>query len=287
MIKKLNSYKNSYFHRIQEKKGAILHVSKNTIIIDLDDTLFTTFKRKWLAFKHMEKQFSIPLNLNAKKVANSFGFEDYIKKYSPKSFENIPEKTKENMKNEWFNHFISEATFKIHLENNNNKKFKSFSKEIVDYLLQEQERTKNLSKFISNLVGFNIIYLSGRPQSLYEASVEELKLNNFPLPNGSTIRLQLKNKDQSDLESKHEIIACLDLNSIFCIFEDNEEIIQDILNIYKQQNKRPPWIYRNIPPYRNYLTLGDNVYSDLAEFTKVVEKEIENFSVRKKRSKIK
>jgi hypothetical protein len=106
----------------------MLCMSKNIIIIDLDDTLFTTFQRKWLAFRNLEKAKNIPLELNAKKVAYSFGFEDYIKKNKPKTLNNLPKDRLDELKNYWFSLFISEDIFSKYLKTNGN--FHNYSQEI-------------------------------------------------------------------------------------------------------------------------------------------------------------
>ncbi len=260
-------------------------MSNNIIIIDLDDTLFTTFQRKWLAFRHLEKTKNIPLELNAKKVANSFGFEDYILKNKPKTLINLPKDRLDSLKNEWFNIFISKDIFDKYLETNG--VIHHYSKDVRDYLTEEQSRTKILSGFISGLIGFEIIYLSGRPASLYDASIEELKMHGFPVPNGHRIKMILKQKDQSDLQFKHETLTGMDLDRIFCIFEDNEDIIIDFLNIYRSKNKDPPPIYRNIPPYRSYIYLGENVYSDFEKFRSALYGQLENSQPSSNKTEIK
>ncbi len=257
-------------------------MSKNIIIIDLDDTLFTTFQRKWLAFRNLEKAKNIPLELNAKKVAHSFGFEDYIEKNKPKTLNNLPKDRLDELKNYWFSLFISEDIFSKYLKTNGN--IHNYSQEIRNYLIKEQTRTKILSEFISGLIGFEILYLSGRPESLYHASVEELRIHGFPIPNGLNIKMMLKQKEESDLEFKHNVFTGLDLDRIFCIFEDNEEIILDILGIFRTQNKETPLIYRNIPPYRKYINLGENVYSDIEQFRAVLHAHITNSQIKRYKS---
>lgn len=240
---------------------------KNLIIIDLDDTLFTTFYRKYIAFQELETLYSIDLELNENKVLNCFGFEAYISKFNPKALSQFNKEQINKMSKDWFDLFVSVEIFKKYLKMKNSFEF---ARETADYLKKAHYKSTRMSNIIGSLSDFDIIYLSGRPDWLYDCSIEELRQYKFPLPNDDNIRLILKKNGDSDIDYKNKVLSNLDLNSILCIFEDNEEIIQNFINIFKKEGFPVPPIYQNLPPYRPTVELNDSVISDLDKFERLL-----------------
>jgi hypothetical protein len=173
------------------------------IIIDIDDTIMDTTKRKEKIYKELKIFYDLP-DLSPIELKKSYNIIDLLK--NKKIDKDLLLK-------------VNKTFFKYFLSN--------------EYLGNDRQ-FPGVSKFIKNIleIGFHVIYLTGRHLDMLKGTIESFRSNNIPI-NDRYIELIMKNDlYQPDIVFKMNFIDKFDKkDDIICIIDNDSETCNELRKI--------------------------------------------------------